>query len=915
MPFENNNSNEQIKIDTSKQKEQIDRDFDDILKEYSEMSHEEQWEFIEAIANKDPHFKELYTELKAFFQDRVMNPENYDNHLKLEAVKKHIEGTELDNSKNEKITLEPNIDNLATLKAKFYRTWPDNELHSKYFTIANWENQKLATIKSEFDNWIIRAREYIDNKYQANDKSKSEVVRSQENTVKTDTNLENNTIQENNQITEQIEPETIKTNDLIETQKSFFETNKDFASFSDFMSEKTINWSPVIVLDDNIYDALLRYEDNPEPLIKALAYKELNKANSELEASKKAIATSMQYKPENMDRAYQYSYEQFETKKDKILEDFKGVAEKFNQLIKTDAWKLLVSNTAFTSFESKLKTDINTQLWYDENTENQTNLNIENNTKELLLNLWVIENKFNDKIKDFLANQNHLKANDYITWEKILYTDFPNQLENSINEEIKLYSKNIWENLIKSNAWIVKQWWTFNLPIWNWENVRLDFSELWDISNLDNKQILELYNSNFDSIYRNDLKEKIADSISDIWDSMKENPWKTAIDISSIIFAWIWAVLASEWSWVITAPLIAWPTFTVLDNWYRAWMYEAFDIEWWWEAWLWIEESDTHNDILRKKLFELTWNTALFWMFKATWLLEKKYLPQIDSQLKSMAIKTPVEAWFFTYYSVVSENLQNTVKNDWNTAELLNDFSEIPNFNVLMKSYIYNLWFITAVKAWAIPAEKMVIAWYQKQLNKELWVLKEKWYIIVNTWEWYAFFKWNTKLEWNDLRGFEKFIDLNKKVNYIAMEQYRKPESWRWWKSAYSTTFREQKFQNLEKYSKEAQSWKIDYALNDWIIWKNLTDNWIWNKWENVWKWLLEKSWFEKWEKVEPKTKFERDAVKEMEKANEVIYKDLILKTNLYIKWMMEWKTITEIFPNYKTNELKKLQLIIKKNL
>jgi len=155
MPFENNNSNEQIKINPSKQQEQIDRDFDAILNEYQNISHKEQWDFIEAVANKDPHFKELYTELKAFFQDRVMNPENYDNHLKLEAVKKHIEGTELDNSKNEKITLEPNIDDLATLKAKFYRTWPDNELHSKYFTIANWENQKLATIKSEFDNWII----------------------------------------------------------------------------------------------------------------------------------------------------------------------------------------------------------------------------------------------------------------------------------------------------------------------------------------------------------------------------------------------------------------------------------------------------------------------------------------------------------------------------------------------------------------------------------------------------------------------------------------------------------------------------------------------------------------------------------------------------------------------------------------
>jgi len=92
-----------------------------------------------------------------------------------------------------------------------------------------------------------------------------------------------------------------------------------------------------MVLDNNLYNALLRYEDNTEPLIKALAYKELNQANSELEASKKAISTSMQYKPENMDRAYQYSYEQFETKKDKILEKFKSVAENFNKLMNTDA--------------------------------------------------------------------------------------------------------------------------------------------------------------------------------------------------------------------------------------------------------------------------------------------------------------------------------------------------------------------------------------------------------------------------------------------------------------------------------------------------------------------------------------------------------------------------------------------------
>lgn len=257
----------------------------------------------------------------------------------------------------------------------------------------------------------------------------------------------------------------------------------------------------------------------------------------------------------------------------------------------------------------------------------------------------------------------------------------------------------------------------------------------------------------------------------------------------------------------------------------------------------------------------------------------------------------------------MSENLQDTVKNDWNTNELLNDFSEIPNFDVLMKLYIYNLWFITAVKAWAIPAEKMVIAWYQKQLNNELQNIKNQNIVILNTWSEYAFYKWNTKLEWNDLKGFEKFIDLNKKVNYIAMEQYRKTESWRWWKAAYSTTFREQKFQKLEEESIKAQLWKIDYALNDKIIWKTLIDNWIWKKWDNIWKWLLEKSWFEKWEKIEPKTKFEKNAIKEMNKANEIIYKEY--KT--WINWIVQWLSMKEAFPNLNEKLIPKLLLVITK--
>lgn len=236
MSFEKNNNIENQQIDLSKKQEQIDKDFDDILKEYQNMSAEEQAEFISNIAEKDPHFKELYTQLKSFFQDRVMNLEDYDSHLKLEGVKKHIEATPLDNSKNESITLEQNIKDLESLKAIFYRIAPDWELHSKYFTIANGENTKLATIKEEFSAWIDRARNYIDTKYSS--------VENTDNIPETqkEEQLENNT-----KISESFETETSKTDELIETSKTFFENNKDFWEFNYAIIEAEINGSKVPV--------------------------------------------------------------------------------------------------------------------------------------------------------------------------------------------------------------------------------------------------------------------------------------------------------------------------------------------------------------------------------------------------------------------------------------------------------------------------------------------------------------------------------------------------------------------------------------------------------------------------------------------------------------------------------------------
>jgi len=87
--------------------------------------------------------------------------------------------------------------------------------------------------------------------------------------------------------------------------------------------------------------------------------------------------------------------------------------------------------------------------------------------------------------------------------------------------------------------------------------------------------------------------------------------------------------------------------------------------------------------------------------------------------------------------------------------------------------------------------------------------------------------------------------------------------------------------------------------LNDKIIWKTLTNSWI-QDWKWVWEWLLKKSWFDKteikdfkewklkWEKVA-----EKRALREMERASEVINKQFLNIQNEYIsifKWNMTLK-------------------------
>ena len=129
------------------------------------------------------------------------------------------------------------------------------------------------------------------------------------------------------------------------------------------------------------------------------------------------------------------------------------------------------------------------------------------------------------------------------------------------------------------------------------------------------------------------------------------------------------------------------------------------------------------------------------------------------------------------------------------------------------------------------------------------------------------------------------------------------------------------KYSNLEKYSKEVQEWKINYALKDWEIEWVLTSKWIWKDWKSVWEWLLKKSWFSKeeirdynkWKLKSEKAErpVEKRALKEMEKANEMIYKE-------YKNWITkisEWKNIKEAFPWLSQKLYPKIEKILNKDI
>ena len=75
-----------------------------------------------------------------------------------------------------------------------------------------------------------------------------------------------------------------------------------------------------------------------------------------------------------------------------------------------------------------------------------------------------------------------------------------------------------------------------------------------------------------------------------------------------------------------------------------------------------------------------------------------------------------------------------------------------------------------------------------------------------------------------------------------------------------------------------------------------------------VWEWLIKKSWLDELGKLEPKTKFEKKALKEMKEANIVIYKEYKKIEKSYTEWRLAKEN-----PNYSIEITNRIISLIKK--
>lgn len=745
-------------------------------------------------------------------------------------------------------------------------------------------------------------------------------------------------------------------------------------AFSKFETKGDINGVSVPMLSTEAYVALKSTETNPDALAKFLASDDLSalesrkrQARDELEKQKIYIINSGNY-PQWWDSAVNFHEESFKKQSEAIISKHRPNAEAFKKSLNTDQGRYILENTERVIIESGIKSNIRKGLGITENSGTKESSwekltgEIYGKTTDLLRKIGSIKDSINWDIEAIRAQHaTVLRAGgDEMMYQQAIMS-VPDRYEAIIQGEVKKYAKEVGKELILSEptSQVVLQGQRFSLPVGD-KKITLDFGNIGSVSK-DKKVLLVTFESKFEMIYRDKFSEKAFDSAKNAVKYVKDKPWETTIDVGSTIMSGVvtgMVVDVSGWVGLLKAGVV----YTGVNNLLTATGYwllgksRGKDGVTEGLAGIGIQESDSKNDVLRKKSFELASNTVLFGIFKTSAIAEHAFRdavgklagsPMTPELAKSLmknpifkgvdTIGTPVlktwsEAAFFTFYIAASAGVEKAVKqavdSGLTTKEAIEmvgkELSEIKDPSTFMDLYVYNLGFVSAVKSWVamgrMPGtamDKNKLERYSATLNQERKRLEVKWYSFASRPDggFFVFDQYGHKAD-PKAPEFATFAQTNRDIFKLSVkiappkEQKREediygPENGRGGKSAANPTNLEQKFVNLARNSTEAEKGGLKYALRDETVYSGMERTGA-SDGTGIKEGLMKKSGFEEFEirdyregKKEWSNEMERDALKKMEVASEKITKEYFQTQMELVEARKKWLTYTEALKDY----------------
>lgn len=898
MPIETRNENiESSPINPQEKERQLQNDFNQFIEDFSRISNEEQSGFLNSMAENDPHFRELFNQLKQFFQWKVIELDKFDT-----SVWENVE------SQNETIEISEEQIKDFVLKWKQELSKIQEEKNEKVeqkithldliLDISSMYKEYLQDIL-----WNIKAKflSQKDDRYEKQIKVMEDEIRNISNT------------------TEYI--------DLIWNTDELLNLNINELLDKLIVSEEKIQW--LWRIDDffndpefvNIwYDIIKRLLADP------------NVGQKDIEKLKLDIFSKIRSFDWVDDDKHRYnSWEAIRTRitsnilNNRELNNDNSIESSFN-FIKNFSDKDKVN--LYNSINS-WKDGLNS--FFEKNNFYETLWVADNETKQSILNkLYDNLNKWKNNIDDWKLKElikNEIDSKILYLENQLKTSDNKKDIQEKINElKLAIDGKNI--NTLIENIKIETIYKSFENFVIN-ETLEKKSSLVWELSKTNND--IDLY---WDI-------EWIWSGISDE-NFNKVSSWTQflAEQITIMYLSWLVWKLALMWVWKY---MTIWKT-TSIFKW-------------------WLNRANIKNIAVNSSI---EWGAFYLWYTWMNWLTNKKEASEAFDDLKGYdTIRTVMFLWVLRSISNTTDlfNVKNIVLDTRNVlwtdlvirwlSDLItwkewiewidlrnlknSDLKEVSKFLVNELEFIIPLiiWLRMADRtfSWSNLKEIEVIPWENDYLVRFQWIKKEIRILKQN--------RNSLRSKWRDIWDINNVIQ-EKKAEYKNMRD-NPPDDLPVWEignkiiqenqansnkkkvapkkggadeNTNMNTWEPSKYLNLEKYSKEAQEWKIDYALKDEFIWDTLTTSWM-KKWQWVWEWLLKKSWFDENEikdfnewKLKSETAekpYEKRALREMEKANEVVYKE-------YVKWIIkvsEWYSLNEAFPNLTKDLLLKLKKII----